>query len=154
MAKNKSGDNSLTSIFQKLSNCPANIVLEDFNTLCKFVYEAYGSVKQTTFKSRRTDHLISTPNINLRTLVPSTSGILQHVKRACIQAGYLWRLCKIEVMIPSPIEWGWKVLPDGSFVPRWQDEDVVENIKPVISTCSCVKGVCNSCSCNKSGMRC
>ena len=111
--------------------------------------------RKQTFKSRRTDQLISTPNVNLRALVPSQSGILQHIKRACIQAGYLWKLCELEVTIPDPIEWGWKSLPDGSFVPRWQDEAVIDGIiKPVISTCACSKGVCSMCSCKKSGVKC
>ena len=146
-------DNILTGIFKKLSNCPSSITEEDFNALCDFVYDAYNLSKQTPFKSRRTDQLISTPNINLRMLVPSPSGILQHAKRACIQAGYLWKLADQEIVIPDPNEWGWSSAPGGSFVPRWQDEDVIE-IKPVLSTCSCVKGVCTGCSCSKSGVRC
>ena len=121
--------------------------------MCDFVYDAYNLSKQTPFKSRRTDQLISTPNINIRMLVLSQSGILQHAKRACIQAGYLWKLADQEIVIPDPNEWGWSSAPGGSFVPRWQDKDVIE-IKPVLSTCSCVKGVCTGCSCSKSGVRC
>ena len=154
LAKIKAGDKSLCTIFKKLSNCPKKIEVNDFDKLCNFVYEAYGLTKQAPFKSRRTDHLISIPNVNLRMLVPSTSGILQHIKRACIQAGYLWKLCELEIAIPNPIDWGWKRLADCSFVPRWQDEVVTDNIKSVIATCSCAKGECKNCSCKKSKLKC
>ena len=105
------------------------------------------------YKVRRVGQLISSPNVNLRTLVPSASGILQQIKRATIQAGYLWKLAEVEVKIPDPNEWGWKTLADESFVPRWQDEDV-NDIKSIIATCSCVKGECINCSCKKSSMKC
>ena len=80
------------------------------------------------------------PNVNLRMLVPSPSGILQYIKRACFQASYFLKLSEIKTNIPDPIEWGWKPLPDGSFVPHWQEEVVTDNIQPIIATCSCSKG--------------
>ena len=150
----KAGSKDLTNIFKRLSNTPTDITLDDFNGLCQFVYEAYGLTKQTIFKSQRTNQLVTTPNINLRILVPSPSGILQQIKRACLQAGYVWKLSVMEVNLPDPIEWGWMLHEDGALVPRWQDEPATNNIKSVISTCSCVKGVCQNCSCKKSSMKC
>ena len=69
LAKIKAGDKSLCTIFKKLSNCPKKIEVNDFDTLCNFVYEAYGLTKQAPFQSRRTDHLISSLNANLCMLV-------------------------------------------------------------------------------------
>ena len=85
LAKVKAGDAILSNIFKKFSNCPMNIEVNEFDTLCNFVYETYGLTKQAPFKTWRTDHLISTPNANLWMLVPSPSGIVQHIKRECIQ---------------------------------------------------------------------
>ena len=87
-------------------------------------------------------------------LVSSPSAILQHIKRTCNQAGYFWNLNEIETNILDPIEWGWKPLPDSSFVPHWQDEAVTDNIKPIIAICSCSKGKCSNCLCKKSSMKC
>ena len=154
LAKVKSGATTLSNIFKKFTTCLINIEVNEFDTLCNFVYEAYGLTKQAPFKTRRTNHLISRPNANLRMLVPSPSGILQHIKRVCIQACYFWKLSEIETNIPDPIEWGWKLLLDVSFVPHWQDEAVTDNIKPIIATCSCSKGKCSNCSCKKSSMNC
>ena len=122
----------MSNIFKKFSNCPINIEKNEFDTLCNFVYEAYGLTKQAPFKTRQTDRLISTLNVNLRMLVPSPSGILQQIEGACIQTGYFWKVSEIETNILDPIEWGWKPLPDGSFIPHWQDEAVTDNIKPIV----------------------
>ena len=79
LAKIKAGDTTLSNIFKKFSNCPMNIEVNEFDMLCNFVYKAYGLTKQAPFKTRRIDHLISAPNVNLRMLVPFPSGILQHI---------------------------------------------------------------------------
>ena len=128
--------------------------MNEFDTLCNLIYEAYDFTKQAPFKAWWTEHLISPPNVNLRMLVPSPSGTLEHVKRACIQAGYFWKLSGIETNIRDPIEWGWEPLTDSSFLSHWQDEAVTDNIKPIIATCSCSKGKCSNCSCKKSSMKC
>ena len=152
-AKIKVGDTNLSSIFIELSNRPSSIDENTFDSLCALVYEAYNLTKEVPLKTRRKDHLISTPTVNLRMLVPSPSGILQHIKRACIQAGYLWKLCELETDIPDPTEWGWKPVPGGSYVPRWQDE-AVTYISPIIATCSCSKGDCSKCSWKNFSMKC
>ena len=57
LAKVKFGDTTLSNIFKKFSNCPTNIEVNEFDTLCNFVYEAYGLTKQPSFKMRRKDDL-------------------------------------------------------------------------------------------------
>ena len=71
LAKVKDGDTTFSNNFKKSSNYPRNIKVNEFDTLCNFVYEAYGLTKQAPFKTWWTDHLISTINVNLRMLVPS-----------------------------------------------------------------------------------
>ena len=73
LAKAKAGDTTLSNIFTKFSNCPMNIEVNEFDTLCNFFYEAYGLTKEAP------DDLISTSNVKLRMVVPSPSGILQHM---------------------------------------------------------------------------
>ena len=45
LAKVKAGGTTLYNIFNKFSNCPMNIEVNEFDTLCNFVYEAYGLTK-------------------------------------------------------------------------------------------------------------
>ena len=85
LAKLKAGDTILSNICKKFSNCPLNIEVNEFDTSCNFIYNAYVFKKQAPFKTQWADRLVLTPNVDLRMLVPSPSGILQHIKRACIQ---------------------------------------------------------------------
>ena len=52
LAKVKTGDTTLSNIFKKFSNCPMNIEVNEFDTLCNFVYQAYGLTKQAPFKAQ------------------------------------------------------------------------------------------------------
>ena len=47
-------------------------------------------------------------------------------RRACIQAGYLWKYCECELSIPSPKNWGWKLNSDSKYVPCWQEKPVFD----------------------------
>ena len=73
-----------------------NIEVNEFDTLCNFVYEAYGLTKQAPFKTWQTDHLISAPNVNLRMLVPSPSRILQHINEHVSRLATFGRSVKLK----------------------------------------------------------
>ena len=53
LAQVKAGDTTLPNIFKKFGNCPMNIEVNEFDTLCNFAYEAYGLTKQVPFKTWR-----------------------------------------------------------------------------------------------------
>ena len=80
-----------------------NMEVKEFDTLCNLVYKTHGLTNQAPWKTRRTNELISMPNVKLQTLVPSPSGILQHIKQVFIQSGYFWKLSEIETNILYPI---------------------------------------------------
>ena len=123
------------------------------NAICNFVYSAYNLTNEIQFNARRRKQLLCIPNVSLRVLVPSPAAILQHKKRAIIQAGYLWKLSEVELQIPDPTEWGWKMTDDGSYIPLWQAETAI-TISDMIACCSCKKGDCKKCSCRKSSIKC
>ena len=70
---------------------PTNIDPNDIYIIAKYIYNCYGlgTFPGTSFEALRLHQLLNTPNICLRTFAPSVPAIEQHVKRACIQAGYL-----------------------------------------------------------------
>ena len=105
-----------------------------------------------TLDLQRMSHFIKTSDINLRQLVISKCGLLQHIKRSCIQAGWIWNFCESNIEIPNSKDRGWKQR-NGMFVPVWQENDVFD-IASILKTCSCKKGACNNCSCQKSKMKC
>ena len=146
--------NSLTNVFQQLSDQPKSITPDMLDTIAKFIYHVYNPNQRqnSSFSQMRMQQLIKTPDVNMRLLVPSIVGILQHIKRSCIQAGWLWKLCEVNVEIPNPDEWGWRRQND-SFIPVWQDDEPFD-ILSILKCCSCQKGTYSSCSCQKSEMNC
>ena len=71
----------LTELYKRLSNKPKDIEPEEIDLVSKYVYRVYGMNKKSlSFKSQRVHQLITTPDVNLRMLVPSQSGILQHMR--------------------------------------------------------------------------
>ena len=124
MKQHNNNNESLTRTFIHLGDQPANIDPNDIDIIAKYIYNCYGlgTSSGTSFEALRLHQLLNTPNICLRTFAPSVSAIEQHVKRSCIQAGYLWKLSHLELDIPDPTSWGWKrsLVSAFSYIPLWQ----------------------------------
>ena len=150
-------DHSLTNAFIRLSNQPTDIDTDTLNIISQFIYQCYGLDAAQNFspKTLRVKQLTNTPDLSLRNLAPSIYGILQHIKRCCIQVGYLWKLSECEVTIPDPKPWGWTLGLNTPYyyVPLWQDRETYD-INKVLKICSCSKGNCSNCSCKKGGLKC
>ena len=89
---------------------------------------------------------------DLRKIPMSRPGLVEHTKRSCYQAGYLWRECIENVTLPDPVLWGW-CRKNGKLVPKWQEGETVD-ILPVISTCTCKTKSCKNCKCAKVNIVC
>ena len=76
--------------------------------IVKYIYNCYGldTYSGASFEALRLHQLLYTPNICLRTLVLSFPATEQHIRRACIHAGYLWKLSHLELDIPDSTSWG------------------------------------------------
>ena len=120
--------------------------------MCKFIYHVY-NIDHHSFSQVRVEQLINTPDVNMKMLAPPVAGLLQHIKRSCIQAGYLWKLCEFDMKLPNFEQFGWKKRNKDSFAPVWQEDDVYD-ILSILKTCSCKEGLCSNCSCQKSCMSC
>ena len=136
---------------------PTNIDPNDIDIIAKYIYNCYGldTSSGTSFEALRLHQLLNTPNTCLRTLGPSVSAIEQHIRCACIQAWYLWKLSQLELDIPDPTSWGWKrsSVSTFSYIPLWQACSSPD-VHSLLKTYSCTKGSCGNCSCNKRGMTC
>ena len=73
--------NSLTNVFQQLSDQPKRITPDILDTIAKFIYHVYypNQRQKRSFSQMRMQQLIKTPDVNMRLLVPSIAGILQHI---------------------------------------------------------------------------
>ena len=91
---NSRHNDEITSVFTKLSDQPPLITDIEMNILEQFVIEIYSvskSFKYTSLGEMRLQKFITSTDNNLRNLPPSRDALLQPAKRACYQAGYLWR---------------------------------------------------------------
>ena len=108
------------------------------NILEQFVIEIYSvskSFKSTSLGETRRQKSITSTDSNLRNLPPSRDALLQHTKRACYQAGYLWSETISNVELPDPTNWGWKRSINGTLLPLWVAELCSIQIDTFIMTC-------------------
>ena len=87
-------------------------------------------------------------------LIPSRSGLIEHIRRASLQAGWYWKLCVENVHIPDPEVWGWIKTSDTTYIPMWHGYDQSIDLNMVISTCTCTSKVCKRCKCRRENDTC
>ena len=100
----------ITSVFVELGNLPEVVHDYQINTLEYFVKKLYSPAAPKLSESLAKERLIRfecSPDNDLRKLPMSRPGLIQHVKRSCYQAGYLWRECNENIDLPHPTLWGW-----------------------------------------------
>ena len=84
----------------------------------------------------------------------SRQGLVEHVKRASLQGGWLWREAISNVTIQDPGDWGW-VKKEGKYFPKWQAETEPEfDVYTACQVCTCKKAICKQCKCAKNRMKC
>ena len=95
---------SLTRIFMYLGDQPTNIDPDDTDIIVKYIYYYYDldTFSGTLFEALRLRQLFNTSSICLQALMLSVPAIDQHVRRACIQTGYIWKLSQLELYISDP----------------------------------------------------
>ncbi|CAH1801523.1 unnamed protein product [Owenia fusiformis] len=82
---------------------------------------------------------------------PTTkNGLLQHSKRAILQATYIWgQSATKDPKVPSPVDWGW-VKQDDIWCPLWRAFSQTAYISQMLVRYSCSKSNCaTNCSCRK-----
>ena len=98
--------------------------------------------------------LYTRKNREIENIPPTSDALLQHCKRAALQA-HIWRDCLCaEGPAYDPTEWGWKVAEDGDFAPLWCTIPDISSHCAELVKCSC-KTLCQkNCKCRKYGLRC
>ena len=126
-------------VFAELSNQTMAVTSEHVDILKKFLvrfcYPKKVNTNSTT--DERALHFKQRASVNIRQLPLSRPGLIEHIKRACIQGGWLWGECIANMQIPDVTEWGCKHGNEDEYVPRWQTVDEAFTIGNVTQTCSC-----------------
>lgn len=102
----------------------------------------------------RCNHYVRLADSNIRNLPVSVRGLIEHVKRACFQAGWLWQEAVSNSSVQNPADWGWELkdwgweLKEGRYVPTWKVGDGLTDVYTSIQVCSnCKKALCKRCKC-------
>ena len=147
----------ITNIFTELSNQPKEITSTQIDIIEEFLMSVYypKSNNLESIDIERFNHFTRLSDPNLRTLPPSRNGLTEHIKRAALQAGWIWAETVTNVEQQNPELWGWKTTKEGRFYPRWYIEgDTTVSVEEVCKICTCQKAFCKNCKCAKDGMKC
>ena len=98
----------LLEVFAELSNQPMAGTSEHVDILEKFLVKVYypKKVNMNSLTDEKAAHFKRQASVNIRQLLLSRPGLIEHIKRACIQGGWLWSECIANVQIPDVTEWG------------------------------------------------
>ena len=145
---------SLKTTFQELCNELTHTKENRTCALERFVIFVYYPKKNSTenINLERMNAFTATPNCNLRLLPFSKSGFLEHITRAALQSGWLWKEGEKNVMQQDSVLWGW-VRREDRLMPNWQLNEPSITMNDICKTCTC-SSKCRSCRCSKSNINC
>ena len=151
--KYKDKDN-ITSVFNELCNEPNCVTENHVDILEKFLLSVYFP-KQMSFEGidhERMKAFQANPNSYLRSIPPSRNGLKEHIKRSCLQSGWLWKEGENNVAAQNVLDWGWRMNGDRS-VPKRQPNENKFDAEMTTKTCS-YSTACKNCRCSKNNAKC
>ena len=94
---------------------------------------------------------------SVEAIPPTSAALLQHLRRAIFQAGYVWHQMLSPMMnLPDPADWGWQTEDDPGqwcYTPRWTTLPEASALQELVS-CGCQKGCKGRCKCKHAGLKC
>ena len=143
-------DPEVTSTFIELSNAPTEIREDQICKIKNFLVSIYyPGQKFLSIDDARLKSFLRSPAPDLRSIIISRSGLIEHIKRLALQAGWTWKDCENNINIPDPTTWGWLCLSLNTltYCPTWCETLV--DINKYILKCSCKSFKYNNCKCAK-----
>ena len=143
-------DPEVTNTFIELSNALTVIREDQISKIETFLVSIYyPGQKHLSIDDARLKSFLRSPAPDLCSITISRSGLIQHIKRSALQAGWVWKDCESSINIPDPTTWGWLCLSLNplTYCPKWCETLV--DIKKCILTCLCKSFKCDNCKCAK-----
>ena len=139
----------------KLSNAPTKIredqicKIENFLVSIYCPGQKYFSIDDTRLKS-----FLRSPAPDLRSIIISRSGLIQHIKCSALQAGWVWKVSESNINTPDPMTWGWLCLflNPLPYCPKWCETLV--DIKKCILIYPCKSFKSDNCKCANEKVPC
>ena len=148
----------LNSTFIELSNSPTSVSKENLKILEEFMLFVYFGKdhKYTDINDARCTSFFKSPDPKLKETILSRDALFEHVKRSTYQAGWLWKECLVNVILPDPRLWGWKTNTGShiTYIPQWETNTATVKLETIISICSCKTNRCTACKCGTASKKC
>ena len=114
----------------------------------------YSRTSTTTSVNKARQELFSKNASTLESIPTTQAVLLQHIKRAVFQAGYIWGNALVhQPHFPSPCEWGWEKVND-EWKPVWTLLPQAQETCYELIHYGCKKECERQCKCSKANFVC
>ena len=148
----------VTEAFQILSTSPTLQALGDvLPVLERYTVVMYDHTSTcVTVNSARKD-LFTRKGRDIDNIPPTADALLQHTKRAVLQAGHCWGNClDVTLDLPPADDWGWVRNPTQAWEPLWTTIQTAAQSCQELLKCGCksVRGCTGRCKCVRAALPC
>ena len=131
------------------------IITDDIARLERFVVLLYDRTSGEDSVDKCRIHLFTSKARWIDNIPPTKAALLEHIKRATFQAGYIWRQSLVQNPTGvSPELWGWEASAAGFWRPVWSQLQIASDFCQELLKCGCKTGCLRNCKCQKHGLRC
>lgn len=144
----------LTPVLRALAASPEAITEDHIAVIERFVVLLYDRTSNITSVNDARQELFSKKSRTLENIPPTRAALVNHIKRAVFQGGYIWEQTLLkEPVLPCPSQWGWQ-REGSSWVPHWTTLQQAKDSCYELIRCGC-KTVCRGrCKCFKANLAC
>ena len=141
--------------FQSLASKPPTIGLDLLAVCERFVVLLYDRTSSECAVNVARKTLFCRGNRPISHVPPTQDALLQHVKRAAFQAGFVWAQSIVAWQsLPSPSDWGWQCV-DNVWHPVWMTLPPAADCCPELVSCGCKAGCTTKrCKCVRANLSC
>ena len=130
---------------------PITISSEDIKIIESFVVSLYSVTYPLTEVNQTRQQIFAQSSRTFEYLLPTKAAIIEHIKSATYQAGYVWGQSPVtEQVLPSP---GW-VESESGWVSFWTPLPRAAKALEELVSCGCTKTCAGKCSCYKRSLVC
>ena len=142
---------SVTYAFLDLSLQPVDVSSEKIE---RFIVVMYSRKCSASGVNEAGKELFAQCSRTMENIPPTKAALLQHVRRAEYQLGYVWSQALVPVrVLPSPAFWGW-LTSDSGWKPFWTELPEAYTACYERVHCGCKKGCRRQCECRSLNRRC
>ena len=148
----------ITSILERLSNAPSKSVVDEMlPDIERFIILIFDRTSTCTKVDQCRQNLFTKKGRSIENIPPTCAALYQHIIRSVYQAGYVWnQATRPQQILPSPTDWGWTQLENGSFQPVWSTLPEASSICRELIKCGCSEklGCRGHCKCKRATLKC